>query len=91
MRNTEEGKSIQLKELKGKTLVIVMIYTTCKAACPRLVADMRNIEKQIPELNKLAAHFKENPNVEFYALTGDLKSNLAKFLQKRKLRNQQTR
>lgn len=46
--NTEEGKSIQLKELKGKTVVIVMIYTVCKAACPRLVADMRNIEKEIP-------------------------------------------
>ena len=26
-----------------------MIYTSCKIACPRLVADMRNIEKQIPE------------------------------------------
>ena len=49
--NTEEGNTIQLKELKGKTLVMVMIYTTCKAACPRLVADMRNIEKQIPKLN----------------------------------------
>ncbi len=47
--NTEEGKSIELVDLKGKTLVMVMIYTTCKAACPRLVADMRNIEKQIPE------------------------------------------
>ena len=47
--NTEEGNSIELKDLKGKTLVMVMIYTTCKAACPRLVADMRNIEKQIPK------------------------------------------
>ncbi len=45
--NTEEGKTIELKDLKGKTLVMVMIYTSCKAACPRLVADMRNIEKQI--------------------------------------------
>jgi len=47
--NTEEGKTIELKELKGKTVVMVMIYTTCKAACPRLVADMRNIEKKIPK------------------------------------------
>ena len=50
--NTEEGEIIELKDLKGKPLVMVMIYTTCKAACPRLVADMRNIEKQIPEKNK---------------------------------------
>lgn len=49
--NTEENKTIQLKDLKGKTLVIVMIYTTCKAACPRLVADMRNIEAKIPKDN----------------------------------------
>lgn len=47
--NTEEGNAILLEDLKGKTLVMVMIYTTCKAACPRLVADMRNIEKQIPK------------------------------------------
>jgi len=49
--NTEEGEVIQLEELKGKTLVMVMIYTTCKAACPRLVADMRNIESKIPKKN----------------------------------------
>ncbi|WP_218598954.1 SCO family protein [Polaribacter sp. NJDZ03] len=46
--NTQDGKEIALKELKGKTLVMVMIYTTCKAACPRLTADMRNIEEKIP-------------------------------------------
>lgn len=53
--NTEEGKTIQLEDLKGRTLVMVMIYTTCKAACPRLVADMQNIEKQIPKtlINKI--------------------------------------
>ncbi|MAZ93293.1 MAG: SCO family protein [Lentimicrobiaceae bacterium] len=51
--NTEEGETILLEDLKGKTLVMVMIYTTCKAACPRLVADMRNIEKQIPNNNDL--------------------------------------
>ncbi len=46
--HTEEGKEIELKDLKGKVLVMVMIYTTCKAACPRLVADMQNIAKKIP-------------------------------------------
>lgn len=49
--HTEEGEEIELKDLKGKTLVMVMIYTSCKAACPRLVADMRNIEDQIPKKN----------------------------------------
>lgn len=45
--NTQNNKTIELKELKGDVLVMVMIYTTCKAACPRLVADMRNIAKKV--------------------------------------------
>lgn len=44
---TQNNKKIELKDLRGNVLVMVMIYTSCKAACPRLVADMRNIEKQV--------------------------------------------
>ena len=47
--NTQDSTSIQLQDLKGKVTVLVMIYTSCKVACPRLVADMRNIEADIPE------------------------------------------
>ena len=45
----QDGEQLVLEELRGKVLVMVMIYTSCQAACPRLVADMRNIEKQLPE------------------------------------------
>ncbi|ESU19631.1 SCO1/SenC/PrrC protein, involved in biogenesis of respiratory and photosynthetic system [Flavobacterium cauense R2A-7] len=45
---TQDNKNIEMKDLKGKVLVMVMIYTSCKSACPRLVADMRNIEERIP-------------------------------------------
>lgn len=45
----QDDENIQLKDLEGDVLVMVMIYTSCKAACPRLVADMRNIEKALPE------------------------------------------
>ena len=45
----QDGKDIELKELRGKVLVMVMIYTSCKTACPRLVADMRHIEERIPK------------------------------------------
>jgi protein SCO1/2 len=45
----QDGKNIEMKDLKGKVLVMVMIYTSCKAACPRLVADMRNIERRLPQ------------------------------------------
>lgn len=49
---TQDGKNIELKSLKGNILVMVMIYTTCKAACPRLVADMRNIESRLNKKTK---------------------------------------
>ncbi|MCM4153692.1 SCO family protein [Arenibacter sp. N53] len=44
----QNNAEIQLKALKGDVLVMVMIYTSCQTACPRLVADMRGIEEQIP-------------------------------------------
>lgn len=48
----QDGETIQMEDLKGKVLVMVMIYTSCKSACPRLVADMRNIESRLPDNNK---------------------------------------
>jgi protein SCO1/2 len=49
---TQEGKNIELKSLNGNVLVMVMIYTSCKSACPRLVADMRNIEAKLNKKTK---------------------------------------
>jgi len=49
---TQNNEEIELKELQGNVLVMVMIYTSCQAACPRLVADMRAIEAQIPKTKK---------------------------------------
>ena len=45
---TQDNESIKLKDLRGNVLVMVMIYTSCQASCPRLVADMRSIESKIP-------------------------------------------
>lgn len=51
--HTEEGSAIQLNDLKGKVLVVVMIYTSCKVACPRLVADMQDIRKKVGANNNV--------------------------------------
>lgn len=48
----QEGEELELKQLRGDVLVMVMIYTSCKAACPRLVADMRNIESFLDNKSK---------------------------------------
>lgn len=48
---TQNGEQIELKDLRGDVLVVVMIYTSCQAACPRLVADIRNIHAKVPDAN----------------------------------------
>jgi len=45
--HNQNGDSLYLKDLQGKTLVVVMIYTSCKTACPILVAKMKTIESKI--------------------------------------------
>lgn len=45
--HNQNNESLQLKALKGKTLVVVMIYTSCKTACPILVSKMKTIEQKI--------------------------------------------
>lgn len=43
----QDGQKLKLAELNGKTLVMAMIYTSCKTACPRLTAEMREIEEKL--------------------------------------------
>lgn len=47
----QNGERLKLADLRGKTTVVVMIYTTCQSACPILVADMKKIEKAIDRKN----------------------------------------
>lgn len=49
----QNGEEIKLEDLRGDIIVSVMIYTECKAACPRLIADVRRIHSKIKdETNK---------------------------------------
>lgn len=45
----QDGKELHLKDLKGKNLVVVMIFTSCRTACPILVADMKKVHAKIAE------------------------------------------
>ena len=48
----QDAEELHLKDLKGKNLVMVMIFTSCRTACPILVGDMKKIHAKI-EKNKL--------------------------------------
>jgi protein SCO1/2 len=45
----QDNEEIELIDYRGNIVVMVMIYTSCKASCPRLVSDMRDIESQVPK------------------------------------------
>lgn len=45
----QDGKNMHFSDMIGKNMIVVMIYTTCKTACPLLVADMKKVKSQIPE------------------------------------------
>lgn len=47
--HTHNFDTMQLSELRGKIPVVAMVFTNCAYACPRMVADLENIEAQIPE------------------------------------------
>ncbi len=61
---TQHNETISLKDLKGDVLVMVMIYTSCKAACPRLVADMRNIAAKIENKDVKYVFISIDPEVD---------------------------
>lgn len=47
----QDGSKIKLADLKGKVVVMVMIYTSCKTACPQLTAEMRKISRQMGDVS----------------------------------------
>lgn len=64
---------LNIDEKNGKVLVFNYWSIGCKPCV-----------MEFPELNKLVGRFNENKSVEFYAFTGDSKSQLFKFLPKKR-------
>jgi protein SCO1/2 len=67
------GQTVSLnKDLKGKILVIDFIFTTCPTVCPRLSANMKDIQK---------AYIKKNPElVQFISISVDPKRDTVQAL-----------
>lgn len=43
----QNNHSFQWKDLANEPFILTMIYTSCKSACPRLVADMKDIASKV--------------------------------------------
>lgn len=48
---TQNDKKVALSSFEGKPTVVGMIFTHCTYACPRLTADIKNIEEQLKSAN----------------------------------------
>lgn len=44
---TQTGETLPLARLRGKVRIVTMGFTSCKFACPRIVGDMKRIEKEL--------------------------------------------
>ena len=66
------GDVFNMSSNKGK----VMVFNFWAIGC-------RGCVEEIPELNKLAEHFKKEKDVKFYAFTSDTKSSCIRFLKRK--------
>ncbi len=53
----QSGREFQLRSLRGKAQVVAMIYGGCQGACPRIIEELRQVEKLISEKSSEEAGF----------------------------------
>ena len=70
---TQDNKSVTLASFAGKPTVVGMIFTHCDYACPRLTADMKNMEEKLKE---------DDGKVNFLLVSFDSKRDTAAQLKK---------
>ena len=46
---TDTGATLHLVDLRGRPVVMAMVYAHCAYACPRIVQDMKELGAQLPE------------------------------------------
>jgi len=59
----QDSQAFPLQKLKGRPVVLAMVYTSCQSACPLIVSDMKNIAK--------ALNTKEKEQVQFALFSFD--------------------
>lgn len=45
---SQDGVDVQLADLGGQPIIISMVYTNCRYACPIIVHDMKRIDRELP-------------------------------------------
>jgi protein SCO1/2 len=79
---TQDNKTVTLSSFEGKPTVVGMIFTHCTYACPRLTADIKNIEEKMKSANG-----KVNYLLVSFDSQRDLPEQLKKFANANQLNN----
>lgn len=53
----QHDNSVDFDVLRGKVQVVAMVYTHCEFACPRILADMKRVEKELTGETRLHTNF----------------------------------
>lgn len=51
------GRPRRLVEFRGRPLVVSMVYTSCQSVCPRVTADLRALDRALPEALRSRTRF----------------------------------
>jgi hypothetical protein len=43
-----DGRSLDLAELRGETVVLAMVYTSCTMTCPLITREMQSVQRALP-------------------------------------------
>ena len=54
---SQDGKQTKLSALQGRPVVVAMVYTSCQAACPMTISDLKRIEEALPAAAKSQVRF----------------------------------
>lgn len=52
-----DGRDLPLASLAGGPVIVTMFYATCPAACPRLIDDLKGIERALTPAQRAAIRF----------------------------------
>lgn len=53
----QHGAAHTLADLRGRPLVVAMIYTSCESVCPRITEDMKAVEASLPAQDLAGSDF----------------------------------
>lgn len=77
----QDGKEIKFESLKGNPIVVAMLYTSCKDACPMTIENLKSIEGKLSESTRSKVKFA----VFSFDTERDTPAKLKEFAQKRSL------